>query len=177
MPDTRLPGRALARLRGLCAALVMIGLVLSAGRAEAGGRGWQAPAVVIPAQAAGIIQARPHVAPRDLVAAADRDLGMGNFTGLPGAWCAWAVSAWLRATGRPPLRSGMAASALAYGPLELHPRRGDLAVMRTRRGRFGHVGIVVADLGATVEIVSGNWGHRVAHARILRRSVTAFVRV
>ncbi len=50
-------------------------------------------------------------------------------------------------------------------------------MIRTRRGAAGHVGIVVADLGADVEIVSGNWSHRVARARIPRRAVTAFVRV
>jgi hypothetical protein len=113
----------------------------------------------------------------DAVAAFERHIGEGNFTGRPGAWCAWAVSAILRATGHRPLANGMAASALAYGPLELHPRRGDLVVMRTRRGRAGHVGLVVADLGAEIEIISGNWRHKVARARISRRSVTAFVRV
>jgi cell wall-associated NlpC family hydrolase len=113
----------------------------------------------------------------DLVAIADSHLGQGNFTRLPGAWCAWFVSAILRASGRAPLPNGMAASALAYGPLELHPRRGDLAVIATRAGRYGHVGIVVADRGRAIEIVSGNWGHRVARALIARARVTAFVRV
>jgi hypothetical protein len=187
MPEPRLPGcadpragRSLAR-RGALAAVVAIGLLAITVPAAARGRPSQLADSVIPAQAG--IQTRPHVAPpgpgaaRDPVAIAERFLGAGNFTGLPGAWCAWAVSAWLRASGRPPLRSGLASSALAYGPLELHPRRGDLVVMRTSRGRFGHVGLVVADEGATIEIVSGNWGHRVAHARIPRRSVTAFVRV
>ena len=78
---------------------------------------------------------------------------------------------------RPELWNGLAVSALAYGPLELHARRGDLVVMRTRRGPYGHVGVVVADEGQEIEIISGNWLHRVALARITRRDVTAFVRV
>ena len=71
----------------------------------------------------------------------------------------------------------MAASALAYGPTTQAPLPGDLAIIATRRGRLGHVGIVIADLGAQIEIVSGNWRHRVERARIPRRHVTAFVRV
>jgi uncharacterized protein (TIGR02594 family) len=121
--------------------------------------------------------AKPVRAVSSLVAEAERHLGEGNFTGRPGAWCAWFVSAILRATGRPELPNGMAASALAYGPRTRAPQPGDLAVVATRRGRFGHVGIVVADLGWAVEIVSGNWSGRVARARISRRSVTAFVKV
>jgi hypothetical protein len=177
MPDAVLPGRAFARFgfrapRALAAAAT-IGLLAMTLPAEARGRPWQPAGEAYSAPSF----LRVSTPTRDPVAFADRDLGAGNFTGLPGAWCAWAVSAWLKASGRPPLRSGLAASALAYGPLELHPRRGDLVVMRTRRGPYGHVGLVVADLGATIEIVSGNWGHRVARARISRRSVTAFVRV
>ena len=105
-----------------------------------------------------------------LVAEAERHLGQGNFTGRPGPWCAWAISACLKAIGLPPLASGMASSALAYGPRTSSPRPGDLAVMR------GHVGIVVADRGAKIEIISGNWGGRVRLAEIDRRAVRAFVR-
>jgi uncharacterized protein (TIGR02594 family) len=114
---------------------------------------------------------------RALVAIAESHLGQGNFIGLPGAWCADFVSAILRAAGRKPLANRMAASALAYGPHEAAARPGDLVVMRTRRGPFGHVGIVVADDGATVDIISGNWSRRVLRAHISRRAVTAFVRV
>ena len=107
----------------------------------------------------------------DILVVASRTLGQGNFTGMPGAWCAWAVSAWLRATGRKPLPNGMAASALSYGPRVAHPKPGDIVVMRR------HVGIVVADLGNEIQIVSGNWSHRVALAFIPRRSVVAFIAV
>jgi uncharacterized protein (TIGR02594 family) len=111
-----------------------------------------------------------------LVNEAARYVGSGKFTRLPGAWCADAVSAWLEATGKPPLRGRMAGSALAYGPRVANPQPGDLVVMRTRRSPEGHVGIVVAVRGDAVEIVSGNWGGRVARATISRAQVTAFVR-
>lgn len=114
---------------------------------------------------------------RSLVAEAEAHLGEGNFTALHAAWCARAVSEWLKAIGRKPLNSDMASAALVYGPLELHPNVGDLVVIATRRGRYGHVGIVVADLGSEVEIISGNWGNRVSRAKVSRRSVTAFVKV
>ncbi|MGA2492057.1 MAG: hypothetical protein ABSF67_03800 [Roseiarcus sp.] len=44
---------------------------------------------------------------------------------------------------------------------------------RTRRGYTGHVG-VVAD--GSIEIVSDNWGHRVARSGFSRWAATAFVR-
>ena len=113
----------------------------------------------------------------DMVAEAARYVGSGKFTELPGAWCADAVSFWLKATGRPPLANRMAASALSYGPHVANPQPGDLVVMRTRRGYAGHVGVFVGfDAAGDVEIVSGNWGHRVTRGVIPRRSVTAFVR-
>jgi hypothetical protein len=158
-------------MRGAWTALAAIVLVAAAGGADAHGRRWAAVVAV------GVPPSSSSGSPRDLVAVAERYLGMSNFTGLPGAWCAWAVSAWLHATGRPELSNGLAASALTYGPLELHARRGDLVVMRTRRGPYGHVGVVVADEGEEIEIISGNWLDRVARARISRRSVTAFVRI
>jgi hypothetical protein len=175
-------------MRGAWAALAAIALAALAGGAEAHGRRWAANGAPVerivaasPAEPAGSKgrskNARLSTGYGDLVVVAERYLGMSNFTGLPGAWCAWAVSAWLRTTGRPALASGFAASALAYGPLKLHARRGDLVVMRTQRGPYGHVGVVIADEGEEIEIISGNWLHRVARARISRRSVTAFVRV
>jgi hypothetical protein len=110
----------------------------------------------------------------DLVAEAARYVGSGKFTALPGAWCADAVNVWLRAIGKPPLPGRMAASALAYGPRGTGAP-GDLAVFVGRRGYAYHVGVVVASLGNRVEIVSGNWGHRVARAVVSRRGL-AFVR-
>jgi hypothetical protein len=182
-------GGALLRAPSAWAVPVAIVLALLAGGAEAHGRRWgpngapiERMASARPAEPASSSRVRSKNARLstgygDLVAVAERYLGMSNFTGLPGAWCAWAVSAWLQATGRPELSNGLAASALAYGPLELQARRGDLVVMRTGRGPYGHVGVVVADDGHEIEIISGNWLHRVARARISRRSVTAFVRI
>ena len=107
-----------------------------------------------------------------LVAEAERHLGQGNFTGRPGAWCAWAISAWLRAIGRPPLASGMAASALAYGPRTNQPRPGDLVVMR------GHVTIFVRyDGNGWFTGLGGNQHHMVRYSRFALRSVVGFVRV
>jgi uncharacterized protein (TIGR02594 family) len=113
----------------------------------------------------------------DVIQVANSHLGQGNFIGLPGPWCADFVSFILRATGRRPLPNRMAGSALAYGPLELHPRPGDLVVMAHRRTRYAHVGFVIADLGDRIEMVSGNWHHRVSQAVIDRRSVAAFIRL
>jgi len=109
----------------------------------------------------------------DLVAEAARYVGSGKFTPFAGPWCADSVSAWLRATDRPPLANRMAASALAYGPRG-SGAPGDLAVFMGRRGAY-HVGVVVASLGDRVEVVSGNWGHRVGRALVSRRSLI-FVR-
>jgi hypothetical protein len=67
----------------------------------------------------------------------------------------------------------MAGAALSYGPRG-NGAPGDLAVFMGRRGAY-HVGVVVADLGSEVEIVSGNWDHRVARAVVSRRGLI-FVR-
>ena len=148
-------------MRRLVAALAAIGLLCAPHAASAqGGR-----------PLARAMAAKAPNAPSLILDEAARHLGQGNFTGKPGPWCAWFVSAILRATGRAPLLNGLAASALRYGPIELRPRPGDLAVMRN------HVGFVVADLGADVEIISGNWGRRVALARISKSAIAAFVKI
>ena len=67
----------------------------------------------------------------------------------------------------------MAAAALSYGPRS-NGSPGDLAVFMGRRGAY-HVGVVVASLGDRVEVVSGNWGHRVGRAVVSRRGLI-FVR-
>jgi len=103
------------------------------------------------------------------VGEAERWVGSGKFTGLPGAWCADAVNYWLRATGKPPLPGRMASSALAYGHADWQPQRGDVAVMRS------HVGLVEGvEPNGSIDLVSGNWGHRVAHAVLPRRVFVAF---
>jgi uncharacterized protein (TIGR02594 family) len=115
--------------------------------------------------------------PSDVVREAARWLGSGNFTGRPGAWCAWAVSAWLTQTGHRPLASGMAASALTYGPRLAAARVGALAVLSSRRGSASHVGLVRRVEGDNIELISGNWGHRVAIAIVPRRRILAFIGV
>jgi uncharacterized protein (TIGR02594 family) len=175
-------------IRALLAALAVSLTLCAGGAADAAGRGgtpppslyapgWDAgaPAMVgSAAWGAGGALARSGA---DLVAEAARYVGSGKFTALPGAWCADAVSFWLEATGRPPLKNRMAASALIYGPHVVNPQPGDLVVMRTRRGYAGHVGVVAAvEPDGSIEIVSGNWRRRVARSVIPRWSVTAFVR-
>jgi len=189
MPDPLLSRDALRRVAlTLALALVVVLAALAPRAAHAADRAgppppsiyapaWQAGAPAIAARAAWRGAAVGICSGADLVAEAARWIGSGKFTGLPGAWCADAISAWLRATGRPPLSNRMAASALAYGSHVANPRPGDLVVMRTRRGYAGHVGVFVGLAAAgDVEIVSGNWGRRVARSVISRRSVTAFVR-
>ena len=104
-----------------------------------------------------------------LVRAALRDLGRGNFTGHRGPWCAFAVSAWLKAIGLPPLPGGMASSALRYGP-HVAPRPGVLAVSSR------HVAIVERVEGRWLITLNGNWGGRVRRARAPASGLT-FVEV
>ena len=108
-----------------------------------------------------------------LVAEAARYVGSGKFTVLPGAWCADAVSAWLRGIGKPPLAGRMAAAALSYGPHRIGGP-GDLVVLGHYRAY--HVGVVESiDPGGAVHIISGNWGHRVSRGVVSRRQVMAFI--
>jgi len=111
-----------------------------------------------------------------LVTEAYKWLGSRKFTGLPGPWCADSVSYWLREVGKPPLPGRMAYDAIRYGRVVTSPKRGDLVVMATRRGRYGHVGVVVEPRDGEVLIISGNWMNRVMESVISIRSVTAFVR-
>lgn len=112
----------------------------------------------------------------DLAGEATRFLGMGNVTGTVGPWCADFVSFVLRREGRRPLQNRMAAAGLSYGPPTANPKRGDIVVMNTRHGRAHHVGFFLGWTKGGVQIVSGNWSHRVAVSVISRRSVTAFIR-
>jgi uncharacterized protein (TIGR02594 family) len=158
-------------LRGALAALAALTSLCLGGDAEAKGG---------PRLAEQTAEARTDVRapPSDVLTEAARWLRAGNVTGSVGPWCADFVSFVLRRTGRPPLASRLAASALAYGPHEAAPRVGDLAVMRTRRGPFGHVGFVEGvEADGSIDLLSGNWGHRVARGRVGRGMIVAFVAV
>ncbi len=137
---------------------------------EASARGWREPArgeFVAPASRGS-----------DVLAEAARWLGSGNMTGTIGPWCADAVSFWLRRTGHRPLANRLAASALGYGPHLAAPRIGALAVMRTWRGLYGHVGLVEGvSPDGSIDLLSGNWGHRVARSLAPRWTIVAFVEV
>ena len=171
----------------LAAILVLTCLCLS-GAAEASGRAgpalpnlyapsWQTGAPAIAGRAAWRTGGAAWRSGSDLVNEAARYVGSGKFTGLPGAWCADALSVWLRATGRPPLANRTAASALSYGTHVSNPSPGDLVVMATRRGYAGHVGVVEGvNTDGSIAIISGNWGHRVARGVISPWQATAFVR-
>ncbi len=121
---------------------------------------------------------RPFGAGGDVVAEAARWIGTGKFTGLPGPWCADAVSTWLERSGHRPLEGRMASSALAYGPRLERPEVGALAVLGSRRGWASHVGVISGvDRDGSIHLISGNWGRRVAEAVVPRGSVIAFVAV
>jgi hypothetical protein len=165
-------------LHGLLAAFAALACLCLSGTAEANGRAGpavQSFAAPVWHRGAAVVGARyAWRSGSDLVNEAARYVGSGKFTALPGAWCADAVNVWLRAIGKPPLASRMAGAALSYGPRG-SGAPGDLAVFMGRRGYAYHVGVVVADLGSEVEIVSGNWSHRVARAVLSRRGLV-FVR-
>ena len=76
----------------------------------------------------------------------------------------------LQRVGLAPLPNRMASSALRYGPHTNAPRRGDLAVMPH------HVGFVAGvEPDGSIVLLSGNWGHRVARARLPRAAFVAVV--
>jgi uncharacterized protein (TIGR02594 family) len=132
--------------------------------------GWRDGAPAIAAGAAWQGGVAAWRAAADVVAEASRWIGAANPTGTRGPWCADFVSFSLRRVGLPPLPNRMASSALAYGPHTSAPRRGDLAVMPH------HVGFVEAiEPDGSIELLSGNWGHRVALARLPRAAFVAFV--
>ena len=170
------------------AAIVALTSLCLSGTAEASGRASYEPSIYTPAfrhetvalhmprwrhEAPGIAVQAAWGGGARLVAEAARWVGSGKFTHLPGPWCADAVSAWLQHVGKPPLDSRYAGAALSYGPRG-SGSPGELAVFMGRRGAY-HVGVVVADLGDRVEVVSGNWSHRVGRAVISRRALV-FVR-
>jgi uncharacterized protein (TIGR02594 family) len=108
----------------------------------------------------------------DVVDEATRWLGATNPTGTSGPWCADFASFVLQRVGLPPLPDRMAWSALRYGPRTDNPQRGDLAVMAR------HVGFVAGvEPDGSIELLSGNWGHRVARTRVSRAAFVAFVAI
>jgi len=147
------------------ATLAATGLLMFASAVEAQGRLSWSPR-----------EATAHSGALDTVAVAERWLRSHNPTGAAGYRCADFVTFFFRRSGRRPLPSRMTASALAYGPLDPHPRHGDLVVVSTGAARYGHVGLLIAVRGDRVEIISGNWSGRVARAIIARSRVAAFVR-
>lgn len=146
---------------------VLAGMAI-AGSAYAG----ESPSAFWHHQGAPISRGAPRVALANLADVASRFVGQRNFTGTRGPWCADAVSSWLRMTGRRPLSSRMAMSALSYGPRVSSPQRGDLAVMRS------HVTIFESWSGPGSFIgLGGNQAHgHVARSRFPARMVVAFVR-
>ena len=161
-------------LRASLAAVAFAASLCLGGAAGAGGRAAATPSLYVSGAPASYgVAGMAWQSASGLAVEAARYVGSGKFTSLPGAWCADAVSAWLRATGKPPLANRMAGAALSYGPRG-NGAPGDLAVFMGRRGAY-HVGVVVASLGDRVEVVSGNWGHRVGRAFVSRRSLI-FVR-
>ena len=104
----------------------------------------------------------------DAVGIAMRYLGAGNPTGTHRAWCGDFVNMTERLAGRRGLASGGLASAWRTYGRASGPVRGAIAVMR------GHVSRVVARLGDSVELISGNWSKRVAIHLARTRDIVAF---
>ena len=104
----------------------------------------------------------------DAVGIAMRYLGSGNPTGTHRAWCGDFINMTERLAGRQGLASGgLASTWRGYGHASA-PVRGAIAVMR------GHVSRVVARFGDRVELISGNWSHRVSIHLARIRDVVAF---
>ncbi len=154
-------------LRAPLAAIVVLAGFCLAGSAEANGRA--GPAAPLASDGGALWRGASGLATE-----AARYIGSGKFTRLPGAWCADAVSAWLTATGHPPLANRMAASALTYGP-HVVPRPGALAVLG-HNGRAYHVGVVAGvESNGSIDLISGNWSHRVSRATLPRSAFLAFI--
>lgn len=161
MPDPRSPRGAFARL-GFVVAIGAAVFFAAYGPAHAHG-----PV----ASASRATETGIHDPRSDLIIEASRWIGRSNPTGKPGPWCAWFASFVLERTGRPPLPSGLAASALRYGARVADPRPGDLVVMRW------HVTFFVGWDGQGAFLgLGGNQGRRVRVSRFALRAVIAFVR-
>lgn len=167
-------------MRRILIALAAVALLVAGDAAAAGRAGPQTPSIYAPgwrdgAQAIAARQAWRTGAAlaqsgADVVAEASRWIGSANPTGTIGPWCADFVSFALQRVGLPPLPNRMASSALAYGPHTNAPRRGDLAVMPH------HVGFVAGvEPDGSIDLLSGNYGRRVALAHVARSAFVAFV--
>lgn len=103
----------------------------------------------------------------NLVAVAERYIG-GNPTGWAHVWCAHFLNvvvlpaAGYRGTGSP------AAISFARWGSPSGPVRGAIAVLEH------HVGIVMADHGKTVTLISGNYGHRVGIGEYPKGRILAY---
>ena len=107
------------------------------------------------------------VARADLVDVAQRYLG-SNPTGWSHKWCARFLNAVvLPQAGHRGSGSEGAISFARWGSAS-GPQRGAIAVMRH------HVGIVVADNGSTVTLISGNHGHRVGIGKYSKHRIIAY---
>jgi len=110
----------------------------------------------------------------NLVAQARRYLGT-NPTGMSALWCARFMNMVLERSGHRGTGSNMASSFANYGRRVSGPQVGAIAVM-SRGKRGGHVGIVSSvDASGNPIIISGNYGRRVAEAKISRNRVYAYV--
>ncbi|MGA2495268.1 MAG: hypothetical protein ABSF67_20390, partial [Roseiarcus sp.] len=104
------------------------------------------------------------------VAEADRWLGSANPTGTIGPWCADFISFVFERVGMKPLPNRLAPSALRYGAPDSAPHEGDLVVTAH------HVGLVAHVYGdGSFDMVSGNYGRRVAAAHLARSRGMRFV--
>jgi uncharacterized protein (TIGR02594 family) len=107
-----------------------------------------------------------------LLAAAQRFLGAGKVTRLPGPWCRDFVNLVAERAGyRLANNSRRAIDALRLGAHVRDPRPGDLAVMRN------HVTIVAGRDRGKIIGLGGNQSRRVRYSAYPERRVLAFVRL
>lgn len=87
-------------------------------------------------------------------------------------WCAEGLNQFLKMVGLIGTNSAQASSFARYGKAT-KAKRGAIAVMR-RKGGGGHVGIVVADAGKNVKILSANHGGKVAYGLYPKSQIYAY---
>lgn len=102
-----------------------------------------------------------------LVAVAERYLG-GNPTGWAHEWCARFLNAVVLPQAGERGTGDQRAISFARWGSPSGPQPGAIAVMSH------HVGIVMADHGRTVELISGNHGHRVAIGEYPKSRIIAY---
>jgi uncharacterized protein (TIGR02594 family) len=93
------------------------------------------------------------------------------------AWCAAFVSWVLENSGMKNPKFARARNYLKYGKPVVTPQFGDVVVFsRGANQNLGHVGFYVADVGADIELLSGNSGNSVRYSHESKADILGFRR-